>query len=166
MFKLATTLLQGNSRNVNIFLPVFIVWKLTMATVFRYVSNITIISKPIFTETRTQEIFGLVTLILAVSSPKQTAFCLAPFGYHTLFPTRNKDAFFGVTLFVCYLPTWGVGTILSCLLLELQEPPSSAVDLRNFSGVGRFWDLFRYQGLSMPSLVHIGVTYLGIGVRT
>jgi hypothetical protein len=101
-------LLLGKFDKLLHFLSIFIARKLIIGLTIRFISlYITekIIPKPSILESRT--VFGFVSLVLAISSPKQTTLLLAPF-YHAYFPScrnhrhwdSNPGQFFGVVAFV------------------------------------------------------------------
>jgi hypothetical protein len=100
----------------------------------------------IFTEFRTQDSFGFVTLVVVISSPKQCcslrrSIVLSFRATETIFTGNGtQDSFSSCDLCFCNLlfetNNFGLGAVLlSCLVSELQETPSPGNELRTLSGV-------------------------------
>jgi hypothetical protein len=82
-----------------------------------------------------------------ISSSKQTTLVLAPFYFRAYYPSyrnlhweSNPGKFFGVLVFVSVISSTKnnfdlSAILLSCLVSELQETPSPAIELRHVSGV-------------------------------
>jgi hypothetical protein len=88
-------------------------------------------------------VFGIVTLVHVISSPKQIILFFAPFVCRAWFPSywnhlhwdSNPAVFLGFGLCSCDLlaktNNFGLGAVLlSCLVSELQEPLSPRIELR------------------------------------